>query len=161
MSFPELEPGDVLLYASRGFWAWVIRVKTWSPVSHVELVAREPGTGHLVALASRDGQGVATYRPIRVEHLFAVLRPRDLINWTGVWAYHNRHAGDAYDWWGLLRFVRVGKPSDAKAFCSEYVTRLLWAGGVYPFARKYDADLVSPGMFLSSPVLDEVWRRER
>ena len=157
MSFPELAPGDVLLYRGRSVWSWLIRVKTWAPVSHVELVARAED-GHLVSLASRDGQGVGTYRPIRIPDLYAVLRPARPLHWEGVWAYHRMHVGDDYDWWGLLRFFTIGRQSEHKAFCSEYVTRLLRHGGLDPFAVKYDADLVSPGMFLASPVLDEVWR---
>lgn len=148
-----LAPGDVLLYSGTGFWSRLIRIKTWSAISHCELVA-EHGD---VAYASRDGQGVGTYA-LRSEDLTHILRPRFVLDMVRVRRFHHACMGQAYDWLGLLRFFTVGAQSQDKQFCSEYVTRLLRAGDLEPFAHDYDADLVSPGMFLASPVLDVVWR---
>jgi len=35
---PQMQPGDCLLYRTKGFWSWLIRVKTFSSVSHCEAV---------------------------------------------------------------------------------------------------------------------------
>lgn len=148
-----LHAGDVLLYASSGFWAWTIKVKTWSEVSHVEVVGPDA-----TALASRDGSGVDTYYPIRLDGLYAVLRPRQTPDMAAAWQWHRTVRGQKYDWWGLMRFFTIGQQSMHKQFCSEYATRLLRHAGIEPFAPGYDADLVSPGMFLSSPAFEEVWR---
>jgi hypothetical protein len=60
-----------------------------------------------------------------------------------------------------MRFFTIGQQSMGKQFCSEYLTRALRKGGLEPFAEGYDADLVSPGMFLASPAFHAVWWRER
>lgn len=146
-----LRPGDVLLYRGTSVWSALIRIKTWSDVSHCELYV---GGARGQTWASRDGQGVGTY-PLRRDRLVAVLRP---LAWDLERArvFHRSCLGQGYDWWGLMRFFTLGQPTLDKQFCSEYVTRLLRAGGVEPFARDYDADRVSPGMFLVSSELDRV-----
>lgn len=151
----RLAPGDVLLYSGTGFFSTLIKVKTWSSISHVELVA-EHGD---VAYASRDGQGVGTY-PLRSEGLTHILRPRFVLNMVAIRRFHHSCLGQKYDWLGLLRFFTLGQQSMDKQFCSEYVTRLLRVGDLEPFSEDYDADLVSPGMFLASPVLETVWRAQ-
>jgi len=146
-----VQPGDVLLYSGHNFNAWVISVKTWSKVTHCELVL-----GDGLTAASRDGQGVNTY-PLRREELAYVLRPDTALDMTGVKAFHAACIGQAYDWVGLLRFYTWGQQSMDKQFCSEYVTRLLRHGRLEPFQDAYDADLVSPGMFLCSARLVRIW----
>ena len=46
-----LLPGDVMLYRPSGVFGWLIRVKTWHPISHVEVHC---GGGQ--SFASRDGK---------------------------------------------------------------------------------------------------------
>jgi hypothetical protein len=152
-----LKPGDVLLYGGTGFWARLIRIKTWSDVSHVELVAPDGES----ALSSRDGIGVGQFLPIRLHGLSAVLRPEMSLDMDALLAFHNTCVGQRYDWWGLLRFFTIGKQSTDKQFCSEYVMRLLRAGGMDPFTPQVDADLVAPGQFLMSPLLALRWRAEK
>lgn len=146
-----LQPGDALLYQGQGWFSKVIRVKTWSDVSHVEVYM-----GEGIAYASRDGVGVRSY-PVRGTDLFAVLRPEWEFDATQATAWHNTVAGQAYDWWGLLRFFTIGQQSMDKQFCFEYATRLYRAAGGDPFAHDYDADLVSGNMFLASPHFRRVW----
>lgn len=153
MPLSIVRPGDVLLYAGTGFNAWVIKVKTWSPVSHCELAL---GGGQTAA--SRDGLGVGTYA-VRENDLAYILRPDRPVNLAGVLAFHQQCLGQRYDWWGLLRFFTLGQQSQDKQFCSEYVTRLLRHGGLEPWQDAYDADLVSPGMFLCCSQLSRVWAR--
>lgn len=150
-------PGDVLLYRGTGFWAWAIRVKTWGEASHCELA-----NSGASAFASRDGKGVNTY-PIDLapRRLYAILRPLLPLDMAAVRAFHDGCLGQAYDWWGLFRFFTWGTQSLDKQFCSEYVMRLLRAGGCEPFTPHVDADLVAPGQFVMSPALRCVWCRDR
>lgn len=152
MTLPQLQPGDCLLYRGRGFFSWLIRVKTWSAVSHCEGVVSP-----VEAVAART-HGVRRY-PLTGAHLYAILRPLEPFDLKAAMAWFAEHAnGQRYDTWGLLRFFLLGGPSLDKQFCSELLTRWYRAGGIHPFADGYDADLTSPGMFLSSPKFIELWR---
>jgi hypothetical protein len=146
-----LRPGDALLYQGRSLLSRAIRLKTWAPVSHIEVAM-----GHGIAYASRDGLGVRSY-PVRRTELYAALRPVEPFDALRATAYHNTVAGQRYDTVGLFRFFCLGRQSTDKQFCSEYATRLYRAAGIFPFNQRYDADLVSPGMFLSSPKFAELW----
>ena len=151
-----IESGDVLLYAGHGLLSWLIKVKTWSDVSHAELA-----NSGASAFASRDGTGVRTYAiDLSPGRLYAVLRPVAPLAMDGVRAFHSRCLGQRYDVWGLFRFFTIGRQSHDKQFCSEYVVRLLRSGGLEPFTPQTDADLVAPGQFLMSPMLSLIWRRE-
>lgn len=151
----EIRAGDVLCYRGRGLFSWAIMVKTWAEVSHVELA-----NSGASAFASRDGKGVHTYAiDLDPARLYAVLRPVQAVDMEAVRAFHSRCIGQKYDVWGLFRFFTWGKQSFDKQFCSEYVVRLLRHGGVEPFTPETDADLVSPGMMLTTPALRRVWCR--
>lgn len=155
LPLPQVQPGDVLLYRGRSFWSWFIRLKTWAPTSHVEgvvsatqvIAARQCGVGRF-SLTTRD--------------LYAVLRPTEpfALEPAMAWFAHNAE-GQGYHYWGLFRFFLLGRPSSGehtKMFCSELLVRWFRAGGFDAFAPGYDADKTSPGMFLSSPKFDEIWR---
>lgn len=143
----KLKPGDVLLYTGTGFFSWVIRVKTWSTISHCEIY-----DGHGYSLASRDGQGVDRY-PLRREGLTAVMRPKDPLDLrTGHRWFEEEARGQGYDWLGLLAFTSArwqGK-NNGKMFCSEFLVRFLRWCGVDPFPDA-DADAIAPGQFRTSP----------
>lgn len=152
----DLQPGDVLLYQGTGFFSWAIRVKTFSPISHVELWRGEG------AYASRDGEGVGTY-PLRVTDLHTILRPLVPLSpteWQAIDGAHHGYTGSTYDWWGLFGFFRpsLGVGNDARAFCSEHVARLFKLAGRPLFGLNYPSDKVTPGMFLATPLLDVVWQ---
>lgn len=158
----HLKPGDVLLYSGKGFFSRLIQIKTWSRFSHSEIYI-----GNSKTITSRDGKGVNTY-DIDFENLSCILRPiggsPDL---SEALEFHTTCIGQKYDFLGLFRFFAIGKQTESKSFCSEHCTRfarkikILNATGHYfkPFNEKYDADLVSPGMFYSSPNYDIVWER--
>ncbi len=150
MPTPVLLPGDVLLYSGRSPFSWAIKVKTWSPYSHAELYLGDNQT------ATSRNEGVKTYA-FTPNELALVLRPATPLDMAAVWAFHKSCIGQQYDWFGLLRFFTLGTASKNKQFCSEYVTRLLRAGGVEPFHPDYDADSVSPGMLATSPALPTIW----
>jgi hypothetical protein len=65
-----LKPGDVLLYKPKGLFGWLIRVKTWHKIAHVECYV-----GDGLSVASRDGKGVGKY-PLRSSELAVVCRPK-------------------------------------------------------------------------------------
>lgn len=149
----EILPGDHLLYKGSGFWSWAIKVKTWSKYSHVELYI-----GNNKTFTSRDGEGVNIY-DFKEDNLVAVYRPTDPINIEKGLPWMKSVCGQKYDFWGLMRFFTIGKQSTNKQFCSEAVTRADRESDFCPFNKKYDADLVSPGMFASSPHLELVWEK--
>jgi hypothetical protein len=147
------QPGDCLVYAGRSFWSWFIKVKTWSPASHVEVYI---GDGK--AVASRDGKGVNLYDSTNT-NLLAILRPNETFDIKAALAYFDTVRGRKYDWWGLMRFFRIGQYTDKKMFCSEFATSFYRAGGFFPFHATYEPDKVSPGMYLASPEMDLIWGR--
>jgi hypothetical protein len=149
----NLKPGDCLLYSSHGPFGWFIRLKTWSDVSHVEVYL---GGGK--AFASRS-EGVNVYE-FKDKNLVYVLRPTGYIdlNLGNSWAETVR--GRKYDWWGLLRFFRLGKWNINKLFCSEAATCYYFASKFLAFASHFCPGDISPGMFLSSPVFTLVWEED-
>lgn len=147
------QPGDCLLYRGTGFYSWLIAIKTWHDVSHVEVFVGRDKTGALSSVASRNGIGVGQY-PLRLDGLIAVLRPTAPFNLADAMkAFHAKYEGQKYDWLGLLRFAWRSKVvpdcDDNRQFCSEFATRFYRAGGLDPFNNE-DADAIAPATFLLS-----------
>lgn len=144
----DLLPGDCLLYKPKGFFGWVIAVKTYHMIGHCETYI---GNGRSVA--SRDGVGVGEY-PLRLDGLVLVLRPNiPPFNITKAIAWYEKKAkGQKYDWKGLLRFVSrkpySGIVSEDESFCSEFLTRFYRMGDL-PVFYLLDADAIAPFMFAS------------
>ena len=150
--FTPLLPGDLLLYRPNNLWGWIIAIKTWAPLSHIETYL-----GRNLSAAARDGIGVGTF-PTRGQDLALVLRPFQLFHLPKALAWHRRMVGQRYDWMGLLIFflaAHAGAPD--RMFCSEHTTRLARAGGIEPFNSDFDADRVAPATFLASPAYYQVW----
>lgn len=150
-----LQPGDVLLYSGDGFFSTLIKLKTWSTVSHCEVY-----DGYSFSVASRDGKGVGRY-PFREDGLIAVLRPIAPFDTFTAHTWFTTVDGQEYDWLGLLSFTsaKYQGQENGKMFCSEFATRYLRAGNVDPFAG-YDADGIAPGEFLKSVALRTIWRKK-
>lgn len=151
---PPVMPGDVLLYSRNGFFSRLIRIKTWSRISHCEGAISPWRT-----VASRDGQGVNEY-PISLDGLAYVLRPARRLDLQAAMAWFQTVQGQGYDWLGLLAFFAAkwqGK-ENGKMFCSEFLVRWLRAGGLEPFTPITDADAVAPGEFLKSPLFLVIWK---
>jgi hypothetical protein len=149
---PSLRPGDLLLYRRKGFWCWVIKVKTWSEIIHVETYL-----GDGIAHAARECSGVGRF-PIEFDGLVAVRRPITPFDLTKAQPYLNNVNGQGYDYFGLLRFFTYGKQNTTKQFCSEDATRLARHAGVEPFTPETDADLVSPSMLNCTPAYKTIFR---
>jgi hypothetical protein len=154
-----MEPGDCLLYSAKGLFGAAISVKTWHSTAHCEIYV-----GNCCSAAARDGLGVDIY-PVRGEQLQYILRPKLSMNISMALAWFIKQAqGQKYDWLGLLRFTwrkkYVFKGTDNRMFCSEFLTRFYRAGGFEPFSTCVDADDVAPFEFLTSPMLDLIWKAE-
>lgn len=146
MDHGPLRPGDVLLYRTSGLFGLVIRLKTWSPVSHVETYV---GFGHSVA--SRDGIGVGMY-DVRRDHLAYVLRPTAPFNLEAALKWQEKVAGARYDWLGVVRSFADPYEGGVKGryWCSEHAAIFANKGGIRPFGH-FRPDKIAPANFLMSP----------
>src|SRR2546430_7436827 len=96
---PDLQPGDALLYRPSTFFGWIIALKTWTRISHIEIYA-----GGGLSVASRNGIGVGKY-PLRLDNLARVRRPRGLFFLDRAMTWFQTVDGHKYDYWGLLVFA--------------------------------------------------------
>lgn len=144
----RLLAGDVLLYKPASVFGWMIRIKTGSPVSHVEVYV---GGGHSVA--SRDGQGVGRY-PLRTDNLGWVLRPTVPFWLNPAMDWFDQHKGDPYGWLDLLDFFSLNVDGPGQV-CSPCATNFLRAGGVRVFGT-FPAIRISPRDFLTSELFTDV-----
>jgi|SRR3990167_11424585 len=147
-----LKPGDLIAYKPKGFFGWIISVKTWHRVSHVEVYV-----GNDYSVASRDGIGVGYYR-LRTNGVYGVYRPNIPFNLEAAMDWFWKEAnGQKYDWKGILGFSTIVKQGDArKQFCSEMATRFYRRGGLEPFSKDEDADKIAPFQMTITPVFDKV-----
>lgn len=153
MSEPLLKPGDVLLYARKGFFNWVIRHATNAPITHTEVYVGDHKTA-----ASRNGVGVDFY-DYDPSGLAVVLRPRRKFCLWKALEYQRGVLKQGYDWTGLWRaFVQNqwGR-NNTKQWCSENSTNVQRSGCVEPFTTDVPADMVDPGDFLKSASYTRVW----
>lgn len=148
----KLQNGDALLYTPSGIFGWIIAMKTWHKVSHVEVYS-----GDGFSVASRDGEGVGIYN-YRADGLCAVLRPNGFYHHEAAMRWFDTVDGQKYDWKGILVFsMAVRQGAQDRMFCSEFATRLYRAGGLEPFQTDEDADHIAPFQFLTSPRFDRIW----
>lgn len=152
---PSIRPGDLLLYRRTGFFSWLIRVKTWSQISHVETYL-----GDGITHAAREKAGVGRF-PISFDGLVKVRRPLQRFDLKLAWLYVLLTEGQKYDWFGLMRFFTIGKGNQTKQFCSENATRLARCGKVEPFSSETDADAVSPSMLDHTPAYKTIFNHQR
>jgi uncharacterized protein YycO len=128
-------------------------VKTTAKVNHAEVYI---GDSQVVA-ARMTGTRIYGFTD---ENLYAVWRPEGTLQLGPAmeWFWSNAN-GTRYDFWGLMRFYLIGRPSDDTFICSELATAFLRAGGVDAFAPDYPASDIAPGAFLISPRGQVIWRR--
>lgn len=139
-----------MLYKPQGAFGFLIRLKTWHRVAHVEMYL-----GNGISTASRDGKGVDRY-PVRDTELIFVLRPKTPLDMTKVSDFVDRWVGTPYGWLDLFNFM--GFAVDRKGIvCSPYITRALRAGGC-PIFNDEDPNLVAPFEFLESELLTKTYQ---
>lgn len=141
-----LKSGDCLLYKPASIFGSVISVKTWHPVSHVEIFHSYNSEDGPRSIASRDGKGVNIY-PTRTNQLIYVLRPNRALDLAAGFRYARRMFGTPYGWWDLLNFI--GLNTDSKGIvCSAFATEFYRACGWLVFPTDASND-VAPFEFLN------------
>ena len=143
----HLQPGDVILYSNNRLISWLIKIKTWSPISHT---ATYIGNG---MSAESKWPRVDTY-PTETKNVYAVLRPIVPFNFEAGLDWHVEEAiGQKYDLGGLFTsfFRPHGRGNIGKMWCSEHTARMAKKMGYFPFGD-FDSEKVAPAYFLSSPL---------
>lgn len=151
-SFPELQPGDILLYGGGFFPGAFIRFRTWSDVSHVEIYA---GNGR--SMASRS-EGPREY-PLRVLGLRRVIRPvADFDFKAGRDWFENVACRLPYGYADLLRFYLINVPTKG-LICSEFGDLFFQKCRLPLFNLNYPEGAVCPRDFQTlSPILaKQIW----
>lgn len=152
--FPELMPGDILLYGGSGLVDRLIQFRTWSDVSHIEIYV---GEGRSVA--SRNGIGVGLWDR-RLDGLRRVYRVKAgvVFDLEKSVAWFKTVDGTGYGWFDLLRFYLINVPTK-KLICSEFADLFFRNGGLPLFNTNYPEGAVCPGDFekISDLVVDELW----
>ncbi len=156
--FPELMPGDILLYGGRDLVSRLIQFRTWSDVSHIEIYV---GEGRSVA--SRNGLGVGKY-PLRIVGLRRVYRATigaltyPQFNFENCMAWFATVDGTPYGWADLLRFYLINVPTKG-LICSEFADLFFRNGGLPLFNTNYPEGAVCPGDYekISDLLVDELW----
>lgn len=143
----QLKPGDCLLYQPSSIYGWIIRLKTWHPVSHVEVYA---GDGQ--SWASRDGVGVGQY-PLRLKDLYKVLRPTQPLDLGAMAKLAAELDGTPYGWKDLLAFTGL-KHNFKGIVCSPYACRLYKVGGLSLFGAE-PCHFIAPFQFETTPLLED------
>lgn len=154
---PILRPGDHLLYYTNCLADWIICVKTWSDVGHIEVFAGYGDSPHYPCSVAARAKGVDLF-PFRSPGLRYVLRPK-VWNEAEAWKWFQGVAkGQKYDWLGLLCFslaVKQGRPHHM--FCSEFARNLDRAAGCPSFADDWPGDLTPPMLFKSSDAFTRIY----
>lgn len=144
----QLKAGDVLLYAPKGVYGWIIRFHTGHAIGHVETYV-----GGGFSVASRDGIGVGKY-PLRASELAIVCRPKPdiLLNWTAASRWFASVKGLPYGWMDLLQFIDFNVDGNGMV-CSPFCTLHARALGYDPFNGE-NALKVPPYLFETSNCYD-------
>lgn len=157
MTEADLQSGDCLVFSRKGLFDSIIRIKTFSIPTHIEIYI---GLGNTVA--ARNGEGVAIYK-LDLNGLYAVLRPpiyqTSSFNHAAAFIeFYDKWNGKPYGWLALLEFCLIDLHSQ-NLFCSELTTMFYRAGGFEPFQPHIRADRVCPGDFdkVNDSVMKRIW----
>lgn len=156
----ELHAGDLLMYSPTDWIGWLIAIKTWTLLSHVECYC---GNGRVVAARPA---GVDLYDERIDESLRYVRRPvigpGKQFDIQGAMVAMKSFLGKPYQISGLFRFyLPWHHRHKATRICSSVATVFLRAGGCEPFNPSIKADDVAPSMLLQTNDLCTVWERNR
>jgi hypothetical protein len=148
-----IKPGDLLTYSPQSVLGWIIWLKTWHPVAHVEAYV---GDGK--SIAARAFKGVHFY-DVKTDHVNGIFRSRYSLDLQkGLDWFCKEAEGQSYDYKGLLGFNNLVKNGDhSKQFCSELLTRFYRKCEINPVATWEDADEVAPFQLGISEAFDVVW----
>jgi hypothetical protein len=151
INIQDLQPGDILLYGDGSLLSRLIRFRTWSDVSHIEVYA---GEGR--SLASRSS-GVGNY-PLRIPGLRRVYRLQMPFNFEQGMAWFKTVEGTVYGWSDLLRFYLIDIPTKG-LICSEFADLFFRNCNIPLFNTNYPEGAVCPGDYekLSDLLAEEIW----
>jgi len=152
----ELKQGDCLLYFENSLVDWIIAVKTYTRIGHIEIYS-----GANLSVASRNGIGVNRYQ-LRLDGLMAVRRPKGMVDYQAAEKWFCDEArGQRYDFKGLLCFtLAVKKGSPHEMYCSEFALNWYRHAGFEPFNPQQNPDKTPPSLFWVSSEFDTVWQKE-
>ena len=150
-NFPELQPGDILLYGDHTPLSWAIRFRTWADVSHVEVYV---GNGRSIAARS---DGFKKY-PLRMSGLRRVIRPIVPFNFEKGMKWFSFVQGTKYGWLDLLRFYLVKIPTRGW-ICSQSADLFFRNCSLPLFNTHYPSGEVCPGDFekISDLIARQIW----
>lgn len=150
--FPELQPGDILLYGGGSLVRWLIQFRTWSDVAHVEIYR---GGGR--SLASRS-DGPRLY-PLDIMGLRRVIRPGGPFDFqAGLDWFLSKASHLPYGYFDLARFYLVNIPTKG-LICSEFTDLFFQKCGLPLFNLNYPEGAVCPRDFetLSPRLATQIW----
>ena len=152
-----LLPGDVILYRPSSIIGWIIAIKTWSFVSHVECYI-----GNNKSIGARP-EGVNIYPLRNDKYVSYILRPTEPFDIVKAMEWFNKEAkGDKYDIGGLFGFFLTHntKLHFDKEFCSMLAAMWYDAGDCFLFNSTYPENKIAPAQFLQTPHLSIIWKAE-
>lgn len=153
---PPLQFGDVLLFAHAGFFSDIIRLKTWSKITHVE-ICLDPMSRNL---ASRNGQGINIYpwdgSVFEIRRPVGKGWPKGGLDKETALTWFNSVKGQPYGWYDLLEFCGI-KLTGMGMICSQFADVLLQKAGFDAFPARYAAGRIAPRDFDVSEALTDLW----
>lgn len=132
----------ILAYKGKSFWSRMIKLRTWSDVSHVAI---ELDSNNVVEAWSFDGvvhrKGYDAYKTGHTKgtEIDVYEVPKQVIidgttydvDHEKIWKYAVAQVGKSYDWMAILGFgIRKHTENPEKLFCSELVHAACLAGGL-------------------------------
>lgn len=163
---PDLEPGDVFLYAPEKFYrsplgafvGWNIARKTWTWLSHCEAYR---GGGKVVA--ARTG-GVDIYSERVDDRLRFIRRPvmesGQAFDTERAYAAIMPYLGKPYQFFSLFRFYQpLAQHHAVSRVCSPMVTVYVQGGGCMLFNPETDPSDISPAQLWQTPHLRTIWEK--
>lgn len=150
---PPLQFGDICLYAHKSIVNRVIEIKTWSKLTHVEVVLDPLKTN----VASRNGIGVNIY-PFD-DTVFEIRRPKAILDKDAGMRWFYSVRGQPYNWWDLLSFIGINIKGHGM-ICSQFADEMLDACGFDAFSKRYSARKISPRDWDVTEACDDVWCRD-
>ena len=151
-----LKQGDAILYSPSSVVGYVIAIKTWSWVSHIEGYI---GEGKSIGARPK---GIDIYPLRNDKHSAYILRPNEPFDFGKAMGWFNKEAkGDKYDFKGLFDFYDVHNCTldPSKQVCSVLMALWYQAGDCNIFAPTYPPNKISPAQFLQTPHMDIIWKK--
>lgn len=155
--FPELLPGDHLIYSGFGLADWFVMIKTGSWACHVE---RYDGSD--MVMASRPWVGIGRYAFSR-KGLSAVLRPNQPLDLEAGrhWFYCIPQQQKPYSWPELFNFFLPFSVIKTRGMtCATFIAALDRYSGLDVFNPMWPENKISPADFLKSGMFDWVWSKK-